>query len=142
MFKWRSPVEINSHVRRSDLATARKSTVMFTVSDLCPIGLSVELSSALLALSPLFPPSGRLFAELSSSFLAFSPFLSDDDQEHDDITKVWRLLSLSAALLSALLALSFSPLSSFWSSVSRAIVFFSRFLPFSLRRQQGARRHH
>ena len=38
------------------------------------LSLSAELSSALLALSPLFPPSGRLSAELLSSFLAFSPF--------------------------------------------------------------------
>ena len=34
------------------------------------LSLSAELSSSLLALSPLFPPSGRLSAELSSSSLA------------------------------------------------------------------------
>ena len=38
------------------------------------LSMSAELSSALLALPPLFPPSGRLSAELSSSFLVFSPF--------------------------------------------------------------------
>ena len=56
-------------------------------------------------LSPI-PSFWSSVSELSSSFLVFSPFLSDDDKDHDDITKVWRLLSLSAELLSALLALS------------------------------------
>ena len=46
----------------------------------------------LLSLSPpLFPPSGRLSAELSSSSLACSPFLCDDDKDHDDFTKEWRI---------------------------------------------------
>ena len=48
---------------------------------------SAELLSSLLALSPLFPPSGRLSAELSSSSPAFSRFLFDDDKDHDDFTK-------------------------------------------------------
>ena len=61
-------------------------------------------------------------------------FYSDEDKDHDDLTKDWRLLSLSAELLSSPLALS-PPLPSFWSSVSRAIVFFSRLLPFPLRRR-------
>ena len=44
--------------------------------------LSAELlRCSLLALSPLFPPSGRLSAELSSSSLACSPFLFDDDDD-------------------------------------------------------------
>ena len=51
------------------------------------LSLSAELLSSLLALSPLFPPSGRLSAELSSSFFACSPFLFDDDD--DDHTKDW-----------------------------------------------------
>ena len=38
------------------------------------LSLSAELLCSLLALSPLFPPSGRLSAELSSSSLACSPF--------------------------------------------------------------------
>ena len=38
------------------------------------LSLSVELLSSLLALSPLFPLSGRLSAELSFCFLALSPF--------------------------------------------------------------------
>ena len=58
------------------------------------------------ALSPLFSPSGRPSAELLSSFLVFFHFLSDGDKDHDDLTKDWRLLSLSAELLSFLLALS------------------------------------
>ena len=49
------------------------------------LSLSAELLSSLLALSPLFPPSGRLSAELSSSSFACSPFLFDDDD--DDHTK-------------------------------------------------------
>ena len=49
------------------------------------LSLSAELLFSLLALSPLFPPSGRLSAELSSSSLACSPFLFDDDD--DDHTK-------------------------------------------------------
>ena len=93
------------------------------------LSLSGELSSALLALSPLFPPSGRLSAELSSSFPRFLPFLSDDDKDHDDITKVRRLSQfVSRAIVCS--SRSLSPLPSFWSSVCRAIVFFSRFLPF------------
>ena len=69
--------------------------------DSCPLGLSVELLSTLLTLSPRFSLSGRLSAELSSSVLVFSPFLSDDDKDHDDLTMDWRLLSLSAELLSS-----------------------------------------
>ena len=80
--------------------------------DRCLLSLSAELSSSFLALSPLFSPSGRLSAELLSSLLLFSPFLSDDDMDHDDLTKDWPLLSLSAELSSSFLALSpvFSPL--------------------------------
>ena len=55
------------------------------------LSLSAELLSSPLALSPLFPPSGRLSAELSSSSLAGSPFLFDDDKDHDDFTKEWRI---------------------------------------------------
>ena len=51
-----------------------------------------------------------------------------------------RLLSLSAELSSSFLALS--PVVSFWSSVSRAIVFLSRSLPFSSRRRRRLRRPH
>ena len=64
-------------------------------------------------------------AELLSSFLLFSPFLSDDDKDHDDLTKDWRLLSLLAIVI---FSRSLSPLLSFCSSVSRAIIFFSSFL--------------
>ena len=69
--------------------------------DHCLLSLSAELSSSFLALSPLFSPAGRLSAELLSSLLLFSPFLSDDDKDHDDLTMDWRLLSLSAELLSS-----------------------------------------
>ena len=48
--------------------------------------------------------------------------------------------SVSRALVNSSHALS--PLLSFWSSVSRAIVFSSCFLSFSLRRRQGPRRPH
>ena len=89
MFKWRSPVEINSQVWRSFPRREHSGNRCILnwrqapgcvvhdccAADLCPLGLSVELLSALLALPPLFPPSGRLSAELSSSFLfSFSPF--------------------------------------------------------------------
>ena len=84
------------------------------------VSRAIVILSRSLSLSPLFSPSGRLSAELLSSFLLFSPVLSDDDKDHDDLTKDWRLLSPCAELLC-----------SFWSSVSRAIVFFPRLLSFS-----------
>ena len=91
------------------------------------MSLSAELSSSFLALSPLFSPSGRLSAELLSSFLLLCSFLSADDKDHDDLTKDWRLLSLLAIVI---FSRSLSPLLSFCSSVSRAIVFCLLFSPF------------
>ena len=63
----------------------RFSEVIDLTEDWRLLSLSAELLCSLLALSPLFPPSGRLSAELSSSSLACSPFLFDDDD--DDHTK-------------------------------------------------------
>ena len=67
---------------------------------------SRSVCRALVFSSHSLSPSSRLSVELSSSLLAFFPFLSDDDKDHDDLTKDWRLLSLSAELLYSLLALS------------------------------------
>ena len=50
------------------------SAVIDLTKDWRLLRLSAELLSSLLALCPLFPPSGRLPAELSSSSLACSPF--------------------------------------------------------------------
>ena len=98
-------------------------------ADLCPLGLSVELLSALLALPPLFPPSGRLSAELSSSFLVFSPFSLTTTRTTTRSLR-FGVFSVCQPSYRLLFSRSLSPLPSFWSSVSRAIVFFSRFLPF------------
>ena len=59
----------------------RFSEVIDLTEDWRLLSLSAELLCSLLALSPLFPPSGRLSAELSSSSLACSPFLFDDDDD-------------------------------------------------------------
>ena len=120
------------------------STKTMTTTTSLRIGVfSVCYSSYCLLLS-LSPPSSLLLVVCQPSYrLLLSPAPLSSSTTTRTTTTSLRIGVFSVCQPSYCLLLSLSPpLPSFWSSVRRAIVFFSRLHPFPLRRRQGPPRLH